>query len=83
MGNPSDMPGAEHLAGSDGIGQDADLVMTLKQMSKSVIKMKLAKYRHGMDGQEWYTEFSPNSGVFVEISGDEAQDLIDEDRVNQ
>jgi replicative DNA helicase len=83
LGNPNDMPGAEHLSGSDGIGQDADLVMTMKQMSRSVIKMRLAKYRHGMDGQEWFTEFKPNSGVFVEISGDDAQDLIDEDRVKQ
>lgn len=83
LGNPNDMPGAEHLSGSDGIGQDADLVMTMKQMSRSVIKMKIAKYRHGMDGQEWFTEFKPNSGIFVEISGDDAYDLMDEDDLDE
>lgn len=77
-----DLPGAEHLAGADAIGQDADAVVTMKQVSKSVVKMKLAKYRHGQDGQTWFNEFRPNSGRFVEISGDDAQNLIDEDKVD-
>jgi replicative DNA helicase len=78
----NDVPGAEHLAASDAIGQDADAVITMKQMSARVIKMKLAKFRHGMDGQTWFNEFAPNSGRFEEISGDSAQDIIDEDKVN-
>ena len=51
-------------------------------MSARVIKMKLAKFRHGMAGQTWFNEFAPNSGRFEEISGDSAQDIIDEDKVN-
>ena len=78
----NDLPGAEHLAASDAIGQDADCVITMRQMSQRVIKMKLAKFRHGMDGQIWFNEFAPNSGRFEEVSGDNAQDLIDEDRSN-
>lgn len=79
----NDVPGAEHLAASDAIGQDADAVITMRQMSKRVIKMKLAKFRHGMDGQAWYNEFAPNSGRFEEVSGDYAQDLMDEDRADE
>jgi len=74
-------PGTQHLAGSDSIGQDADAVITMAQQSRHVIKFHLAKYRHGADGQFWFTEFRPNSGQFTEISGDAAQELIDEDRL--
>jgi replicative DNA helicase len=74
-------PGAEHLSGSDSIGQDADCVITMQQQSRHVIKFYLAKYRHGMDGQFWFTEFRPNSGSFTEISGDEANDIIAEDKL--
>ncbi len=45
-------------------------------------QIQLAKYRHGMDGQMWYTEFRPNSGSFTEVSGDEAQEIIDEDKLD-
>lgn len=77
-----DLPGAEHLAGADAIGQDADAVITMKQVSRHVVKMKLAKYRHGSDGQQWFNEFRPNTGLFKEISGDDAQDIINEDKMN-
>lgn len=75
-----DVPGAEHLAGADAIGQDADAVITMKQMSAHVVKMRLAKFRHGSDGQTWYNEFRPNSGKFEEVSGQVAEDIIDEDK---
>jgi len=82
MGNGGDLPGAEHLAGADAIGQDADCVITMKQMSAHVIKMRLAKFRHGSDGQTWLNEFRPNSGKFDEISGQVADDIMDEDKEN-
>lgn len=75
-------PGAHHLSGSDAIGQDADCVITMQQMSRHCIRFNLAKYRHGMDGQMWYSEFRPNSGSFTEVSGDEAQEIIDEDKLD-
>jgi len=77
-----DLPGAEHLAGADAIGQDADAVITMKQVSKHVIKMRLAKYRHGSDGQIWFNEFRPGSGRFVEIDGDTASEIMAEDRAD-
>lgn len=78
----NDIAGAEHLAGADAIGQDADCVITMKQMSQHVVKMKLAKFRHGSDGQMWYNEFRPNSGRFDEISGQDAEEIMDEDKAN-
>jgi len=76
----NDIAGAEHLAGADAIGQDADCVITMKQMSAHVVKMKLAKFRHGSDGQMWFNEFRPNSGKFDEISGQEADNIMDDDK---
>jgi replicative DNA helicase len=72
-------PKAEHIGLSDAIGQDADCVVTMAQQSKHVIKFRLSKYRHGQDGDIWYTEFSPNTGKFQEISGDRAEEIIEED----
>jgi len=77
----NDLPGAEHLAGADAIGQDADCVLTMKQVSRHVVKMKMAKYRHGSDGQVWFNEFRPNNGLFREISGDTADDIMAEDKL--
>jgi replicative DNA helicase len=73
-------PGAEALSQSDAIGQDADVVVTMKQQSKRVILMKLVKFRHGRDGYSWYTAFKPNTGHFQEITKDEALDMIQEDK---
>jgi replicative DNA helicase len=75
-----DLAGPETLAEADAIGRDADAVITMRQMSKRVIAMKLAKFRHGRDGFIWYTRFLPNTGYFEEVTFDEAQDLIAEDK---
>lgn len=72
-------PGVEHLAYSDSIGQDADAVITLGQLSPSVHRMKMAKFRHGRDGFTWYTKFMPDDGDFAEVTYDEAMDLKDAD----
>ena len=75
-----DLAGPEALAESDAIGRDADAVITMRQLSKHVIAFKLAKYRHGRDGYMWYTKFLPNTGHFEEVTFDEAQDAIAEDK---
>lgn len=79
MGIGKDAPGAEHLSQADAIGQDADLVMTQKQMSKSVMKHRLAKFRHGIGGDTWYSHFSPSTGEYEEITPDDATDMIEAD----
>jgi replicative DNA helicase len=75
--------GPEALAESDAIGRDADAVITMVQLSRRVIMMKLAKYRHGRDGFHWYCKFLPNTGHFEEISFDDAQDVIGEDKEDE
>jgi len=38
--------------------------------------MRMAKNRHGEDGYMWYCRFTPNTGQFEEITGDEAEELM-------
>jgi replicative DNA helicase len=75
-----ELSGPENLAEADAIGRDADAVVTMRQLSKRVIAMKLAKYRHGPDGYTWYTKFLPNTGHFEEVTLDEALDIQAEDK---
>lgn len=79
LGMSKEPAGPEALAQSDAIGQDADAVVTMRQMSPSVIQMKLAKYRHGLSGFKWYCQFQPTEGVFKEVGYDKAQELKDAD----
>ena len=71
--------GAEAISQSDAVGQDADSVVTMAPVSKSVLAMKLVKYRHGLAGFKWFTQFQPSEGVFKEISHDKAMTLKDQD----
>lgn len=79
LGIGKDAPGAEHLSQADAIGQDADIVMTQKQMSKNVMKHRLAKFRHGVGGVTWHSKFSPGTGEYEEVTEDRAAELIEED----
>jgi replicative DNA helicase len=79
LGISKEPPGAEHLSQADAIGQDADVVLTMMQRSKHVMKMKLAKFRHGPGGVTWFCRFSPGTGQYDEISGDEAEEQIERD----
>lgn len=72
-------PSAKHLAQSDSIGQDADVVVTMRKESPSVLKLLLAKNRSGQDGQLFHSVFQPNEGRIKEISGDEARTLVAND----
>lgn len=79
MGLTKEPAGPEALAQSDAIGQDADAVITMRQMSPSVIQMKLAKYRHGLSDFKWYCQFQPTQGVFSEVTYEKALELKDKD----
>lgn len=78
-GGGKEPPGTEHISRSDSIGQDADAVVTIKQMSAHTARMRLAKYRHGRDGQVFWCAFKPNTGELEEITGDDAHDIMDQD----
>lgn len=77
-----DMAGPENLAESDSIGRDADVVITMRQLSKRVMALKLAKHRHGKSGITFYAKFLVNTGEFSEITFDQAQDMMADDRDN-
>ena len=68
-------PSARHLAQSDAIGQDADVIVTMRKESESVLQILLAKNRSGQDGQTFWSSFQPNEGRIEEISHQEALTL--------
>lgn len=72
-------PGTEHISQSDTIGHDADLILTLVKQTEHVRRMKVVKNRHGADGVAWPIHFDPSKGIFEEITGNKAQDLMDGD----
>ena len=72
-------PKVKNLAQSDSLGQDADVVITHKQLSKSVQVYGLEKNRDGASQILWYSHFLPNSGLNNEISRIRADDIVDEE----
>lgn len=80
MGIGKEPPGAEHLSQADAIGQDADVVLTMTQKSTSVMKMKMAKFRHGSGGATWHAKFSPGTGEYEEVDEGTAEALIEADQ---
>jgi replicative DNA helicase len=76
--------GAQHnqnntVARADSITMDADLIIELQRKSIHVIKHKIEKFRHGMDGVSYWTEYEPGLGVYEEITADEAVSIMDSD----
>lgn len=72
-------PKLRNLAGSDSLGQDGDVVITMKQFSRSVWIFSVEKNRHGEKDLYTYTRFLPNTGEFEEISKDRAEAIRDEE----
>lgn len=71
--------GPEALAQSDAIGQDADIIINLKQRSAHVTEYGLVKYRHGRAGYTWHAHIDFEKGIFEEVTFNRAQKLIDAD----
>jgi replicative DNA helicase len=74
-------PKASNLSQSDALGQDADVVITMKRLSDRVMVHSAEKVRNGPN-LRWYSRFEPDKARFEEISRDEASELgvLDEDR---
>lgn len=68
-------PKTKNLSQSDALGQDADVVITHKQYSRTTQIMGLDKNRHGEAQRYWWTKFQPNDGIFDEITRDRADDI--------
>lgn len=69
-------PKVKHLAQSDALGQDADVIITHKRMSKSVTTYSVEKNRDGESALFW-TRFRPNEGRFDEITREQAEEIAD------
>lgn len=77
--------GASALAGTDAFGQDADVVLALRQESRGVLHNRLVKNRHGRGFSNWYTRFDPDKNDWREMEREAALQLAaeqkDEDRM--
>lgn len=75
-------PKTEHVAQSDALGQDADMMLIITEHSTGSHMNTLAKNRHGVHGQKWFSRFDPDSGDFGFLTAEQANDLkarLDED----
>ena len=72
-------PKLENLTGSDALGQDADVVLTMARMASNVTWLSMEKNRHGPSSVWFYTKFDADHGDYREITLDEARDLRDND----
>lgn len=68
-------PTVDKLAQSDAIGQDSDVVVTMRKFSPKARQMLLAKNRSGTDDVVFYAEFAPDEGRFDEIDYETAMAL--------
>ena len=75
---PSPRPPALHtLAQSDHLGNDGDVVLTMKRYGIGAGVFSVEKNRHGPSQNLFYTLYDPNRGDFSEISSDRANDIKD------
>ena len=70
-------PKVKNLAQADALGQDGDVVITMRARTKNVASVfSLEKNRHGASGMRWWTVFDVNNGVFSEITEEKAEQLV-------
>ncbi len=71
-------PKLKHLAQSDHLGNDGDVVLTMKRFGDGASVISIEKNRHGPSGGVFYTRYDANHGDFAEITGDEAKQIKDD-----
>jgi replicative DNA helicase len=70
-------PKVKNLAQSDALGQDGDVVLTLRAKPHDVATdFSLEKNRHGVSGVRFFTTFDPDRGTYTEVSADHVEDLV-------
>ena len=79
--NSTAPPKVSNLSQSDALGQDADVVITMKRLSERVMIHSAEKVRNGPN-LRWYTRFDPEKNRFEEITQEAALELgaMDDDR---
>lgn len=69
-------PKLSNLAGSDALGQDGDVVITMRKKPHNVgTAFSVEGNRHGEE-VKFYTEFDPNTGTFGEVDKHHLEELI-------
>lgn len=72
-------PKLENLTGSDALGQDGDVVLTLARYASNVTAFSIEKNRHGPSQVPFFTKFEADKGDYAEITMEQARDLRDND----
>lgn len=82
---PGRPPRLKDLSGSDALGQDGDVVITMAQMGPTAEAFSLEKNRHGMSGYKWWAAYEPDRGEFGELRGgrEEAESRFERAMVEQ
>lgn len=69
-------PKIKNLAQSDALGQDGDVVVTMRAKPFNVATaFSLEKNRHGVSGIPFFTTFDPDRGIYTEITSEQAEEL--------
>lgn len=71
-------PKLSQLSQSDALGQDADVVVTMKRLSKHILIQSAEKVREG-EGMMWYSMFDPSKADFREMKKDAALEYMASD----
>jgi hypothetical protein len=68
-------PALHTLAQSDHLGNDGDVVITMKRYGLGASVCSIEKNRHGASGSCFWTKFDANRGDLSEITRDEADEI--------
>ena len=72
-------PKLENLTGSDALGQDADVLLTLARYASNVSMFSIEKNRHGPSSIYFWTKFDADRGDYTEITAEQARNMRDDD----
>lgn len=83
-GDSGDLPPRlKNLAQSDALGQDGDVVVTMRNRRNAATICSLEKNRHGVSGMRWHTRFDVNAGRFDQINEEKADELVTAAQIEQ
>lgn len=71
-------PRLHTLAQSDHLGNDGDVVLTMKEYGRGAAVVSVEKNRHGASGNLFWTAFDANIGNYEEITRDHAEVILQE-----
>lgn len=82
-GNKDAPPKVSQLSQSDALGQDADVVITMRRQSDRIMVNEAGKVREG-PSLRWWTHFDPAKNQWGEVSAAQAEEIKanDQDRLD-